>query len=642
MNERKSLDIAIDEILSDDNIREAILTIQRKKDHAGPDGVKPSDLDEYWKENQADIVDSIKSGRYEPGIVRQYVQLTKKGKKRCISLMNAPDRMLARAAAQVLSLAADPYFSARCFGYRQGLGTKDVARFAADHIEAGSIWSGEIDIKNFFDTIPHADLQRILSCWIADRITLKFISAFIPCRFENEEGMFRMARGLLQGMPLSPLLSNFYLHDLDRRCEEHYDGYCRYGDDIRVYGKTQKEVKAAVDDICNRITEAGLTVNQKKTGIFLSLNRPCFGYEFESKDGHVLIKAITHDQNEIYHVWQTSSLKESNHDYHIMHDGVLNKKDFSILFENPDGKKYIPVETVDSISIYANVIFSGNFFEMANDEGFCVNFINRAGEQVGRFIPQRWHRSFKAEIAQIDLLNNPKERMALARKFQHANIFNIRAALRYYQRRGHEASIDKAVQEITVLLGKVNEAKTIDSLMILEAQARQKYFQCFNTIMAAEDFEFTKRTRRPPKDALNAMISFGNTLLYTRFANEIYQSSLDIRFGILHSSLSRAESLNLDLADLFKPVIVDRTIFTLVNRKMINEVRDFEDSGNGGIYMTYRGKRIFIQEFENKLAQGIDVNGVKKKYDDLIKAEVRHLQDFFMNGKPYKPYKYVN
>lgn len=91
-------------------------------------------------------------------------------------------------------------------------------------------------------------------------------------------------------------------------------------------------------------------------------------------------------------------------------------------------------------------------------------------------------------------------------------------------------------------------------MMMLEAQARQKYYGCFNSILEGKQFYFDKRTRRPPQDPLNAMISFGNTLLYQRIANEINRTSLDIRIGIVHAAGNRPESLNLDLADLFKPI----------------------------------------------------------------------------------------
>ena len=131
-------------------------------------------------------------------------------------------------------------------------------------------------------------------------------------------------------------------------------------------------------------------------------------------------------------------------------------------------------------------------------------------------------------------------------------------------------------------------------------------------------------------------------MLYTRIANEIYRSSLDIRFGILHNSSKRAESLNLDIADLFKPVLIDRTIFTLVNRNMLGVSTDFRSMDGGGVYLSESGKRTFIKELERKLYQSVKTGNGSKTYEQLIRDEVRNLCAYFRNGKDYKPYRYVN
>ena len=158
--------------------------------------------------------------------------------------------------------------------------------------------------------------------------------------------------------------------------------------------------------------------------------------------------------------------------------------------------------------------------------------------------------------------------------------------------------------------------------------------------MAESGFTFKKRTKRPPEDPLNAMISFGNTLLYQRFANEINRTSLDIRIAIVHAANSRPESLNLDLADLFKPIIVDRTIFTLVNRRMLN-AHDFVEVENNGVYLSKNGKKQFLQEFERKIYQKIKYNGVEHTYDFIMKNEVQKLKKFIEQRETYKPYKYT-
>ena len=136
------------------------------------------------------------------------------------------------------------------------------------------------------------------------------------------------------------------------------------------------------------------------------------------------------------------------------------------------------------------------------------------------------------------------------------------------------------------------------------------------------------------------MISFGNTLLYQRIANEINRTSLDIRIGMVHAAGTRPESLNLDLADLFKPILVDRTIFTLINRKMLNK-SDFIEVENDGIYISGTGKKTFIREFENKLYQKVNIEGQERTYDFLIKREIQNIKKYIETDEKYKPYKYT-
>ena len=265
----------------------------------------------------------------------------------------------------------------------------------------------------------------------------------------------------------------------------------------------------------------------------------------------------------------------------------MTKRDYTLLFEGPTGKKYIPVETTDSLYVYSNIIFSGNFFEFVNKKGLNVTLIDKYVEKIGSFVPQNNRRNIKTEIKQLKVYDNEKERLELAKKLEIASVSNIRANLKYYARRKNSERLQDAVTGISRLIQQLNEAKDVTKLMTIEAQSRQKYYQCFNEILNDEDFVFEKRTRRPPEEPLNAMISFGNTLLYQRIANEINRTSLDIRIGIVHAAGSRPESLNLDLADLFKPILVDRT------------------------------------------------------YDYVIKNEIQKLKKFFEYGEKYKPYKYV-
>ena len=156
-----------------------------------------------------------------------------------------------------------------------------------------------------------------------------------------------------------------------------------------------------------------------------------------------------------------------------------------------------------------------------------------------------------------------------------------------------------------------------------------------------EEFIFEKRTRRPPMNEVNALISFGNTFLYRRIANEIYKTALDIRIGLVHSANSRSESLNLDIAEIFKPIIVDRAIFTVIHNLQINKKLHFEVKDNGGVYLNNNGKRIFIKELEKKLGSKISIDGQKISYEHIIKNEIYKIVKFIQEGEKYRSFKYT-
>ena len=136
------------------------------------------------------------------------------------------------------------------------------------------------------------------------------------------------------------------------------------------------------------------------------------------------------------------------------------------------------------------------------------------------------------------------------------------------------------------------------------------------------------------------MISFGNTLLYNYILQCIYKTSLDPRIGVVHATTHRNASLNLDFADVFKPVIVDRTIFAMINRMEIQKKKHFEPRENGAIFLNEEGKRLFIENFEQKLDDKVSDGKKQISYRQLIYSEVLNFQQYIEKDIAYKPYKY--
>ena len=632
------VEVRIENVLSDENLALARESLQGKRDSCGLDGIKISMFDDYWKVNGDKIKQEIYVGKYVPGVVKLHEIVNAKQKRRSISLMNTVDRFIYRALMQEMSRFWEPLFSEYAYAYRDYKGTQQAVEQAATYIEQGYKWSAEIDIESYFDNIDQGKLLLKVQEYIQDPRVFDLLIGYCRCTIMDDHIFYQKEKGILQGGSLSPLLSNIYLNGLDHYMEKQEYKFCRFGDNINIYCKSYEDAFKQYQDVKTYLEEKeGLSLNIGKSGVFKALNRKYLGYRFSEKDGKVFVKKEQKAYRTVYRDWYTTGITRIDHNYHLINEGILTKHDFTILFEGDEGKKYIPVETAESLYVYSNVIFSGGFFEFVNEHGLNVNIIDRYGEKVGAFVPQNNRRNIKTEIKQIKLYEDERARFDLARKLEVASISNLRANLRYYERRKPDEVLQDTIAYITGLIQKLNEAKDITGLMTLEARARQKYYQCFNVIMAESGFTFKKRTKRPPEDPLNAMISFGNTLLYQRFANEINRTSLDIRIGIVHAANSRPESLNLDL---FKPIIVDRTIFTLVNRRMLN-AHDFVEVENNGVYLSKNGKKQFLQEFERKIYQKIKYNGVEHTYDFIMKNEVQKLKKFIEQRETYKPYKYT-
>ena len=229
-------------------------------------------------------------------------------------------------------------------------------------------------------------------------------------------------------------------------------------------------------------------------------------------------------------------------------------------------------------------------------------------------------------------------RIDTARRMEIAGLHNIRANLRYYEKK-QKGNYKDRINAISEYIGEINRASSVNDMMLIEAKARQLYYASFNDILANPDFQYEKRTKRPPKDAINACISFGNTLLYNTFLTIMWKKGLDPRFGVVHATNRRSQSLNLDFADIFKPIIVDRIIFAMINKKMLTLLTDFETS-NMGVYLSKEGKNIFLQMYEEKLKSKITFKGKEISYYQLLESDVQNYKNFLLKNESYKPYKY--
>lgn len=321
---------------------------------------------------------------------------------------------------------------------------------------------------------------------------------------------------------------------------------------------------------------------------------------------------------------------------YIFNSGELKRKDNTIYFENEEGRKYIPVENTKEIFVFGEVSLNKRFLEFLTQSEIILHFFNRYDYYVGSYYPREHLNSGYMILKQAEHYLDEKKRLNLARRFVDGAIANMCQVVRYYNRRGK--NLEDVDRRLVALKECLPECKEIDVLRAIEGNAREIYYKSFDIILDDPDFCFEKRTKRPPQNYLNTLISFGNSLLYTQILSEIYQTHLDPRIGYLHATNFRRFTLNLDLAEIFKPIIVDRLIFTLVGKKMI-KVSDFT-KGTSGLLLKEKACKVFIEELENKLSSTIMHRNLGRNvsYRRLMRLELYKVQKHLIGEEEYEPF----
>ena len=322
---------------------------------------------------------------------------------------------------------------------------------------------------------------------------------------------------------------------------------------------------------------------------------------------------------------------------YIFSSGELRRRGNTLYFEGEGKRKYLPVEGVAKIQVFGEISLNKKILEFLSRKEIILSIFSHHGYYMGSFYPREHYNSGFMILRQAEHYLDGQKRLLLARAFVLGAMQNIEKVIAYYRNRGVEFPRER-IEAMEALFSAVDSAASVEELMALEGNFREAYYKCFDQIITRENFKMGERSRRPPQNRLNALISFGNSLLYTEVLSEIYKTHLDPRIGFLHATNFRRFSLNLDVAEVFKPIIVDRLIFTLVNKEIIKE-RDF-DRRSGGVFMKESAMKKFAEKFEEKMATTIKHRGLGRNvsYRRLIRLELYKLEKHLMQEEQYKPF----
>lgn len=323
--------------------------------------------------------------------------------------------------------------------------------------------------------------------------------------------------------------------------------------------------------------------------------------------------------------------------FYIFRDGDLRRKDNNIIITTPEGdKKNLKAEVTDEIYLFGEVGMNTKLLNFMSQAKIIMHIFNYYGFYSGSYYPRESNISGYLLVNQVKKYDDNESRVKIAKEILKVASYNIYRNLRYYNGRGIELS--EPMKQIQSLINKLDFGTSINELMGIEGNIRKTYYSTWNNIVK-QDIDFQKRVKRPPDNMINSLISFVNSLIYTTVLSEIYKTQLNPTISFLHEPGTKRFSLCLDIAEIFKPLIGERMIFSLLNKNQITE-DDFERESNF-LYLKESGKKTILMEYDTRLKRTIAHRdlGREVSYRYLIRLECYKLIKEIIGEKEYVGFK---
>ena len=297
-NARSGTEHLMEEVVARENLRRALKRVKQNKGSPGVDGMRVDQLPDYLRMHWHDLRAQLLAGTYRPQPIKRQMIPKPGGGERMLGIPTVLDRFIQQAVLQVLQPRFDPTFSEHSYGFRPGRRAQDAILAAQRYVEGGRHWVVDIDLEKFFDRVNHDVLMGRLEKRIVDKRMLALIRHYLQAGVMANGVAVARHEGTPQGGPLSPLLANVLLDEVDKELERRGHAFCRYADDCNVYVRSKRAGERVMQALKKHYANLRLRINETKSAVAEPWGRPFLGYTFwRKRNGEtrraVAAKAIT-------------------------------------------------------------------------------------------------------------------------------------------------------------------------------------------------------------------------------------------------------------------------------------------------------------------------------------------------------------
>ena len=487
------------------------------------------------------LSDQLLDGAYSPHHLFEVGIPKSDGGVRTLHVPTVRDRVVERAILQAVTPIVDPHLGSRSFGYRPGLGVTDAVQSVVQLRDEGLSWVARSDVDDCFPSLPVTLALSELASLVRDADLMAYVHALMARRSEGPDGRERAVRGAPQGCSLSPLLANLVLSRLDEALTRRGIPIVRYADDFVLAGLSRASVLAALGVAADALKELGMVLGADKTSVTTFEESFTFlGEDFGPRYPPV----VAGDGGE-------APLKKSV--YVSVQGGRVRLHNGRLLVENKVNEALIDVPSgrVSRLVLFGSVGLSAGVRGWAAGTGVDIVLASRRGSYLGQIQGANTGPRIERVKAQIQAQESGLA-LQLARGICDAKVTKQQILLKHFVRPDTADIVRDAVASMKAYRDQLDDCSTIQEVMGIEGASAAAYWPCYGALLPSE-MQFTERSRRPPRDVVNAALSFLYVVLTGECVAALYGAGLDPAFGLLHADDGRRPSLALDLLEEFRP-----------------------------------------------------------------------------------------